>query len=233
MTLAYIEGAPTIGATEYSLPNASTTLTPRTDIGVVQVFLDLNAISNEDRFELAIKEKARAADTQQRVLPLEEIGKSTDKLFTSPKLMLARGWDITLKKLAGTDRAIPYSIRRWPAASMTFLENSATITTTEHSLPANATYSPASPQTTAGEVQAFVDVSALQAADDYRLRIYEKARAADTQRLLYDVPLEGVQSLTLWPSPVLTLSRGWDITLAKVAGTDRAISWSVRRLPDA
>lgn len=114
-----------------------------------------------------------------------------------------------------------------------YLEGSATITVTEYSMPAAATYAAGSPQTTAGQVQVMIDLANLAAGDEYRIRFYEKARTADTQRLIDEARVEGAQGKPLWIGPALTLSRGWDITIAKIAGVDRAISWSVRRWPDA
>ena len=110
-----------------------------------------------------------------------------------------------------------------------YSEGSATIGSTEFSLPNNSTT--LTPQTTAGQVQVFIDFAALAAGDVYLVKIYEKARTADTQRLVhqaYVVPMPA----PLWTNPALTLSRGWDITVTKVSGTDRAIPWSIRRWPD-
>lgn len=115
--------------------------------------------------------------------------------------------------------------------AMQFLEESATISTTEFSLPNDSTT--LTPQTTIGIVQAFIDVANMAAGDEYTIRIYEKARTADTQRLVASWTLEGAQSLPLWTAPALMMARGWDITMQKVAGTDRSFSWSIRRLPDS
>lgn len=117
--------------------------------------------------------------------------------------------------------------------AIAYQEGSALISTTEYSLPSAGTYSPASPQTGAGIVQAFIDFNAMAAGDEFRIRIYEKARAADTQRLMYEGRLEGAQSQPLWSAPAQMLSRGWDVTVQKITGTDRTITWSVRRMPDA
>lgn len=114
-----------------------------------------------------------------------------------------------------------------------YQENSQTVTTTEHSLPADATYSSGSPQTNAGTVQAFIDVANIAAGDEFRVRIYEKAGSGDTQRIAEEWFLTGAQPKPLFVTPAMMLSRGWDITIIKISGTDRSISWSVRRAPDA
>lgn len=114
-----------------------------------------------------------------------------------------------------------------------YQENSATIGTTEYSLPANANYASGSPQTTSGCVQLVLDVANMVAGDEYELRQYEKARTADTQRLAEVWSLTGAQAKPLMTTPAVTLARGWDYTLKKITGTDRAFSWSVRRWPDS
>lgn len=105
---------------------------------------------------------------------------------------------------------------------------SATIGTTEFDLPSNSTTR--SSQTADGIYQLFLDLSAMTATESYRIRIYEKTRAADTQRVIEDVTLSGVQSEPVYVTPALLLLHGWTYTVAKVQGTDRAINWSVRQV---
>lgn len=81
-----------------------------------------------------------------------------------------------------------------------------------------------------GVFQAFVDVSALAAGDSFRFRFYEKTRVGDTQRVAYETTLSGVQTVPIWVSPALILMHGWDFTLAKTAGTDRVLLWSIRQV---
>lgn len=84
--------------------------------------------------------------------------------------------------------------------------------------------------TTDGVFQVFVDLNALAAGDQYQIKVYEKTRSADTQRVVYQATLSGSQSEPIWVSPSLILMHGWDITLKKLAGTDRTITWSVRQV---
>ena len=56
ITQAYT-GTATIGTTEYSLVNNSTTLANSTDVGVYQVFIDLSNLASGDEYEIRIKEK--------------------------------------------------------------------------------------------------------------------------------------------------------------------------------
>ncbi len=100
-----------------------------------------------------------------------------------------------------------------------------TISTTEHSL----TTDTAGPDvdTTAGIFQAFLDLNALAAGDEFVFKVYEKVRTGDTQRLIYAATFRDAQGTPVWVSPQLILGVGWDMTLDKVAGTDRAINWRI------
>ena len=102
--------------------------------------------------------------------------------------------------------------------------------TTEHSLTADAAYSGATPITTDGVYQVFLDVSDMVAEDVLQIRIYEKCRSGDTQRVVYQAILGGVQAQPIWVSPSLVLMHGWDVTLDKLdgSGNTATILWSIR-----
>jgi hypothetical protein len=103
-----------------------------------------------------------------------------------------------------------------------------TVSTTEHSL----TTDTAGPDTdtNAGIYQAFLDLNALAAGDTFVFKVYEKVRTGDTQRAVYEATFTGVQSTPVWVSPTLILGIGWDMTLDKTAGTDRAINWRISKV---
>ena len=107
---AYANSA-TVGTTEYSCSNNSTTIATQTDDGVYQVFLDLNAMAAGDEFQIRVLEKCRSSGTQRAVFVASVVGVQGE-LWCSPSLILLHGWDVTLKKIAGTDRAIEWSIRK-------------------------------------------------------------------------------------------------------------------------
>lgn len=109
-------------------------------------------------------------------------------------------------------------------------EDSATISTTEYSLPADTTAGVPTSQTTDGVFQVYLDLNALAAGDSYELKVYEKVQSAGTQRLVSKAYFVGVQSDPHFVMPTLILMHGWDVTLKKLAGTDRAIGWSIRQL---
>jgi flagellar hook-associated protein 3 FlgL len=62
------------------------------------------------------------------------------------------------------------------------------------------------------------------AGDQLQVRVYEKVRSADTQRVIEEWILTGAQSKPIFVTPPLTLKHGWDFTLDKLAGTDRTIT---------
>ena len=103
---------------------------------------------------------------------------------------------------------------------------SASISTTEYDLPSASTT--VSAQTTDGIYQLFLDLNALTSTEEYRLRIYEKTRSGDTQRVVDEVIISGAQTEPIYVTPALLLLHGWTITLKKNQGTDRTIAWSIR-----
>jgi hypothetical protein len=108
--------------------------------------------------------------------------------------------------------------------------NSQTISTGEHSMPNDAGYSSGSPITVSGVYQAFVDLSAMAAGDEFELTVYEKiSGSGSTQRVVYKKNFFGSCAMPIQVTPSLVLINGWDMTLKKIAGTDRSIEWSIRR----
>lgn len=100
-----------------------------------------------------------------------------------------------------------------------------TVSTTEWSMTTDT--SGPDVDTTSGLFQAFVDLNALAAGDVFEFKAYEKVRTGDTQRLVYAVSFANVQASPVWVSPTLILGVGWDMTLKKISGTDRAINWRI------
>lgn len=103
-----------------------------------------------------------------------------------------------------------------------------TVSTTEWSM----TTDTAGPdvETSDGVFQAFVDLNALAKGDVFQLKVYEKVLSSSTQRVVFSVRFANAQSEPVWVSPSLILINGWDMTLLKISGTDRAIDWSIRRV---
>lgn len=228
ITEAYGTSA-TIGSTEWSLPNNSGTLTPITDDGVYQLFLDVSAVTSADSFTLKAKEKVQSSGTQ-RVFFTQTFGpiSVSDPNFVSPPFLLLHGWDWTLTKDAGTDRSISWSIRKTAGAVVSeYTANSASISTTEYSLPNNST-TPAN-VTDDGLFQLWLDMNALVAGDEFEMKEKEKVLSGGTQRVYNVVSSLHAQAEPIYVAPACVLLHGWDKTLKRIAGSDRTIGWSVRR----
>lgn len=95
--------------------------------------------------------------------------------------------------------------------------------TTEHTL--NTT----TPNGTVGIYQLVLDLSDMIAGDVLEIRVKEKARSSDAQRLLYLDTVVGVQSSPLWMSPAMILLHAWDMTVKATAG-GITIPWSIRKV---
>lgn len=105
-------GTETVSTTEWSLTTDTAGPDADTSDGIFQIFLDLNAVAAGDVFELRVYEKVLAASTQRRVYAARFADAQADPNWVSPSLVLLHGWDATLTKIAGTDRAIDWSIRK-------------------------------------------------------------------------------------------------------------------------
>lgn len=107
-----------------------------------------------------------------------------------------------------------------------YIAGTETISTTEYSLALDANYNPATPATDDGAFQAFIDFSAVVVGDEFEIKVYETILSGGTQRLLFSA---SITQPCVWVSPTLIFLHGWDITLDKLAGTDRSIDWSIRK----
>lgn len=102
-----------------------------------------------------------------------------------------------------------------------------TVSTTEWSLTTD-TAGPDS-DTTAGGFQAWIDLNALADGDVFEFRVYETINA--NQRCCDLITFRDARTgIPGWYSPAYTLRVGWDMTLVKVSGTDRAIAWHINKV---
>jgi hypothetical protein len=112
--------------------------------------------------------------------------------------------------------------------AITFTNDSASISTTEYYLASDSTTP--TYQTTDGIYQLFLDLNALAAGDQFRVRLYEKYDSGGTARLVEEWILSGAQSKPGWISPAFTLGEGWEWSILRLAGSDRTIPWSIRKI---
>jgi hypothetical protein len=113
---AYSTASPTIGATEYSFAAASTSLPTKTDIGCYALVCDLNALAAGDEFLIQLYEMGVSGGTKRLLEQWPVVGPSGEPNYMLPapggSFILGNGWDLTIKKIAGTDRAIPFTLWR-------------------------------------------------------------------------------------------------------------------------
>jgi hypothetical protein len=102
----------TIGTTEHFLASNSTSKTKQTVAGIYMVFLDVSAVAKGDDFLFTCTEEARAADTVEQAVFKRLIRWGGSPHYVSEALHLSNGWEFSLDKIAGTDRAIGRSIRK-------------------------------------------------------------------------------------------------------------------------
>lgn len=110
--------------------------------------------------------------------------------------------------------------------TITLVSDSATIGTTEYFLASDSTV--ATYQTEDCVLQVWLELNNMTAAEQYRFKVYEKVNAG-TARVVYEAVYTGAQS-RLEVSPALIVGEGWEASLTKLTGTDRAIAWSLRKL---
>lgn len=105
-------GSNTISTTEFDLCNNNTTKSSQTTDGIYQLFLDLNALTATESYQLKIYEKVQSSGTQRVIDHTTISGVQSEPVYVTSALLLMHGWTFTLTKLQGTDSAIAWSIRQ-------------------------------------------------------------------------------------------------------------------------
>ena len=106
-----------------------------------------------------------------------------------------------------------------------YVDAGTSISTTEYSLTGDTASVQA--QTSDAMIQALIDFANMVAGDQYEVKVYDKVYGAGSQRVLYHAVLDGPQAGPL-VTPGLIVMHEWDITVKRLAGSDRSISWSIR-----
>lgn len=223
-------GTEAVGATEWSLTtDTSFVADADTTDNVVQAWIDLSAMARGDAFRIKAYEKVQSAGTQRLIFSHTVQNQQSDPLYVSPAMMMMHGWDFTLQKVTGTDRTITWSVKALGGTPTEAFNGNPTVTTSEYFLASASTVK--TKQTTAGIYQLFLDVNALAKNDVFEIKVTEEARAADTvEQVAFRATLWGVKTSKVWVSPALALLNGWEFSIDKLAGTDRAIPFSIRKL---
>lgn len=221
-------GTQTVSTTEWSMTTDSSGPDVDTTDGIFTANIDLNAMAAADVYLFQVYEKCRTGDSQKLVDSKVFQGVQSTPVWTYKSPPLGVGWDMTLLKLAGADCAINWRIDSETVGTIEAYTGTETVGTTDHSL----TTDTAGPDTdtTDGIWSLLIDISAMAAADVFQLRVYEKSRTGDTQRLIDRVTFNGVPGTPLFYYTSPPLGVGWDMVLDKVSGSDVAVVWRIDKV---
>jgi hypothetical protein len=102
----------TVGAAELSIVSGTTSLQTITDDGVYQLWVDAGVMAKGDEFRIRLYEKVEATGGVKKVFATWSLLGVQSEIFVTPTFILIHGWDMTIQKIAGTDRAFDASIRK-------------------------------------------------------------------------------------------------------------------------
>lgn len=102
----------TVGTTELSVVSGTTTLSTITTAGVYQLWVDPGNMAKADEFRICAYEKVEATGGTKKVFAQWSLLGVQSEVFVTPTFILMNGWDFTITKVAGTDRAFDASIRK-------------------------------------------------------------------------------------------------------------------------
>lgn len=103
--------AVTVGATELSILSGTTTLATDTTDGVFQLWIDASNMAKGDEFTIRMYEKVLSGSSKTVFAQWSLLGVQSE-VFVTPTFILMQGWDMTIQKIAGTDRAFSASVRQ-------------------------------------------------------------------------------------------------------------------------
>lgn len=225
VTLNAYEVTKTVGTTDWSFTADQSGAAAQTTSGVYQGWFDLSNLAAGDVFEIRCYEKIPSSGGAQRIVwSAFATGAQAEPILVTPTLLLGVSWDFVVKKISGSDRSVVGRIARvGDISTLAAYEVGETVGTTEHSFTTDTAGPDAA--TVPGVYQAFIDVNAIAAGDVFELALYEKvASSSGTQRLVWKHVLSGAYSRPALALPSFIVGVGWDMTLKKIAGTDRAIN---------
>lgn len=108
-------------------------------------------------------------------------------------------------------------------------QSSATISNTEYFLAAAST-TQGSGQSTDGVYQLVLELNNLAAGDIFRVRAWDAISSGGTARVIWEENIPGPVGTPLTVFPTIILLHKWDFSLTRIAGSDRSIAWSIRKV---
>lgn len=102
----------TVGSSELSIVSGTTALQTVTDDGVYQLWIDAGNMAKGDEFKVRLYETVEGTGGTKKVFFQQTLSDVQSEIFVTPTFILMNGWDMTIQKIAGTDRAFDASIRK-------------------------------------------------------------------------------------------------------------------------
>ena len=112
ITEAYELDGVTVGATPISVVSGTTTVADTVATGVYQLWVDAYAMAKADEFKITFSEKVEATGGTRKTFFEATLLGVQSQVFVTPTFVLMNGWNVTIHKVAGTDRAFDASLRR-------------------------------------------------------------------------------------------------------------------------
>lgn len=231
----YSLSAVTIGA-EYSIAaGAVTGGTPQTKTtpAAIQVIIDAVAnVADGDEFIVKIWEKTVSGGTQKCVHSALIRNAQATQWVIPPfgeELMVLNGWDVTIAKVSGTDRAISGRVEAATGSNVVELYSRSNVTLgAEYGIVAGSTTLATS--TIPAMIQALVyDRGNMVKGDEFEIRVAEAAVAGGTKRTIWTTRIHDVQSCPT-VTPWIPARDGYEVSVKKISATDRAFDMSIRAM---
>lgn len=113
LTKLYEIDGQTVSTTEYSVVNGGTTLQSINNLGLYYVEFDPAAMAKGDVFRFRIYNTTEDSPGTKRVKWFAELFGAQSSILSCPEgILLSYGWDVTIQRIAGSDRAFDATIWR-------------------------------------------------------------------------------------------------------------------------
>jgi len=112
ITVAYELDNVTVGVTPISLVSGTTTVNDTAESGVFQIWIDTTNMAKADEFLITLSEKVEATGGARRTFLTQTLLGVQAHNWVSPTFVLMHGWNVTLTRIAGADRAFDANIRK-------------------------------------------------------------------------------------------------------------------------
>lgn len=102
----------TVGTSELSIISGTTTLQANTTAGVYQLWIDPGTMAKGDEFRVRLYETVEGTGGTKKAVQTWSLLGVQAQNFVTPTFILMNGFDFTIQKIAGTDRAFDASVRK-------------------------------------------------------------------------------------------------------------------------